>query len=111
MKDKEYMKKNLIKGLPDVIERVRQMREGVGGYSCEDAGAAEATSNQEYVKGLSAWNFDVKELRRQVLAYVSRMPLLLPPFSSDTRTLTNQGPAHGSRHADSVRSCTQKSCT
>lgn len=61
------MKKHLIKGLPDVIERVRQMREGVAGLSCEAAHTAEATSNQEYVKGLSAWNFDVKELRRQVL--------------------------------------------
>jgi hypothetical protein len=74
VKDKEFMKKHLLKGLPDVIERVRQMREGVGGYSCEDAGAAEATSNKEYVKGLSAWNFDVKELRRQVLAFVSCSP-------------------------------------
>ena len=62
------MKKHLIKGLPDVIERVRQMREGVAGLSCEAACSAEATSNQEYVKGLSAWNFDVKELRRQVLS-------------------------------------------
>lgn len=62
------MKKHLLKGLPNVIERVRQMREGVAGLSCEAACSAEATSNQEYVKGLSAWNFDVKELRRQVLS-------------------------------------------
>ena len=68
VKEKEYMKKHLLKGLPDVIERVRQMREGVAGLSCEAACSAEATSNQEYVKGLSAWNFDVKELRRQVLS-------------------------------------------
>jgi serine/threonine-protein kinase OSR1/STK39 len=65
-KDRDYMRKHLIKGLPNVIERVRQMREGVAGMSCDLAGEAEATSNEEYVKGLSAWNFDVKELKRQV---------------------------------------------
>lgn len=64
-KDRDYMRKHLISGLPDVITRVRHMKDGVKGLPFEPALQEETHSNQEYVRGLSAWNFDVAELKRQ----------------------------------------------
>lgn len=65
-KDRDYMRKHLIAGLPDVITRVQHMKDGVKGLPFEPALQAESRSNDEYVRGLSAWNFDVTELKRQV---------------------------------------------
>eukprot|EP00892_Ulva_mutabilis_P009609 jgi/Ulvmu1/701/UM010_0073.1 len=64
-KDRDYMRKHLMAGLPDVITRVRHMKDGVKGLPFEPALQEESRSNDQYVRGLSAWNFDVAELKRQ----------------------------------------------
>ena len=72
-KDRDYMRKHLISGLPDVITRVQHMKDGVKGLPFEPALQEESRSNDEYVRGLSAWNFDVAELKRQVRLPRSRV--------------------------------------
>lgn len=94
-KDRDYMRKHLIAGLPDVITRVQHMKDGVKGLPFEPAMQAESRSNDQYVRGLSAWNFDVAELKRQVLlsrtSYTHRprtsAPLELPGSRSSPCTL------------------------
>lgn len=74
-KDRDYMRKHLISGLPDVITRVQHMKDGVKGLPFEPALQEESRSNDEYVRGLSAWNFDVAELKRQVRLPSSQLDL------------------------------------
>lgn len=59
-----YLVKHLLAGLPPVTERVRLMRTGKGGVpSLQQNQHMAAQSQEAYVRGVSAWNFDVAALK------------------------------------------------
>eukprot|EP00899_Mesostigma_viride_P015543 jgi/Mesvir1/23990/Mv10747-RA.2 len=64
-KSPEYLKKHLLEGLPPLGERVKQQQAKDPSKREE---AQEATSVEEYQKGVSGWNFDVGDLKKEAEA-------------------------------------------
>jgi len=58
-----YLVKHLLSGLPPVTERVRLMRSGKGGVPSHQNQHMAVQSQEAYVRGVSAWNFDVAALK------------------------------------------------
>lgn len=56
---RSIVRSRLINGLPNIVERVRQMRAGEGGHSVERVQQAESASMEEYCKSISqdTWNW------------------------------------------------------
>ncbi|BDA42758.1 probable serine/threonine-protein kinase OSR1 at N-terminal half [Coccomyxa sp. Obi] len=63
--DQGYIVKHLLAGLPSVTERVKAMRQGRNGNNVDDAKNRMFASQEAYIKGVSAWNFDVAALKEQ----------------------------------------------
>lgn len=63
--DNLYLVKNLLAGMPQVTERVAQMRQGRAPRNQADNQARNLQSQEAYVKGVSAWNFDVAALKAE----------------------------------------------
>ncbi|KAK9864695.1 hypothetical protein WJX84_009203 [Apatococcus fuscideae] len=58
-----YLVRNLLNNLPSVTERVRQMRQGKAPTRCSENELRGVQSQEAYVRGVSAWNFDVGALK------------------------------------------------
>ncbi|KAK9806028.1 hypothetical protein WJX73_007033 [Symbiochloris irregularis] len=65
--DSNYLVKHLLAGMPAVPERVKQMRQGRGpnAQTGQTDQARDIQSQEAYVKGVSAWNFDVATLKAE----------------------------------------------
>lgn len=64
--DRDRLVKSLLSSLPPVYKRVEEMRAGrAPGHSSKQAQAQVAESQEAYVKGVSNWNFDVANLKKQ----------------------------------------------
>ncbi|CAK0760674.1 hypothetical protein CVIRNUC_002790 [Coccomyxa viridis] len=63
--DPQYLVKHLLSELPAVTERVKAMRQARGGNNVEDNKNRMFASQEAYLKGVSAWNFDVAALKEQ----------------------------------------------
>ncbi|CAL5219491.1 g1332 [Coccomyxa viridis] len=63
--DPQYLVKHLLSDLPAVTERVKAMRQARGGGNAEDNKNRMFASQEAYLKGVSAWNFDVAALKEQ----------------------------------------------
>lgn len=69
-KDDEYLVKHLLCGLPSLADRVQEIRAGKAATNAVDNAIQLERSNEEYVKGVSAWNFDLVALKAQAAAEV-----------------------------------------
>ena len=67
---KAHLQKNLLHNLPNVVTRVAHMKSGVAGICFPESREAGAKSKEEYIKGVSAWNFDVAALKAQVCVHI-----------------------------------------
>lgn len=94
--DSSYLVKHLLAGLPPLPERVRQMRQGTA--ADPKVQAAEMQRSQEaYMRGVSGWNFDVEELKRQAqMEEVSKAPGLatVPEGVAMPMVAPTPAPAH-----------------
>mmetsp|Transcript_35744 Transcript_35744/g.101160 ORF Transcript_35744/g.101160 Transcript_35744/m.101160 type:complete len:686 (-) Transcript_35744:264-2321(-) len=63
--DSAYLMKHLLADLPPLTERVKQLRAQKGPGGIAEKRQAIDKSNEEYVKGVSSWNFDVADLKAQ----------------------------------------------
>jgi len=63
--DSAYLVRNLLAELPPLTERMKQMRANKGPGGLIEKRQAIEKSNEEYIKGVSAWNFDVQDLKQQ----------------------------------------------
>ncbi|MEW5303120.1 MAG: hypothetical protein WDW36_005843 [Sanguina aurantia] len=62
-RDDEYLGRNLMANLPSLAERVTLIRQGKAATSADINDKNLAKSQEEYVKGVSSWNFDVSALK------------------------------------------------
>ncbi|KAF6263987.1 hypothetical protein COO60DRAFT_266714 [Scenedesmus sp. NREL 46B-D3] len=64
-RDAEFLQRTLVLGLPALGERVQQIRVGKAATLAAENDKQLEKSQEEYVKGVSAWNFNIEELRKQ----------------------------------------------
>lgn len=71
--DQSTVRRHLLDGLPTLPDRVKALRTGSApsAHNCEQSRAQAAESRNQYVAGVSAWNFDLAEIKRQARAFVS----------------------------------------
>jgi len=68
-RDEEFICKDLLEDLPPLTERVHQIRVGRGAATnAADNDRQLLQSQEEYVKGVSSWNFDLERLKAQAAA-------------------------------------------
>lgn len=64
-RDEEYLQMHLVDDLPSLPERVQQIRAGKAATCAADNDRRLEVSQQEYVKGVSSWNFDLAAIKAQ----------------------------------------------
>ena len=69
-RDDEFLRRELLDGLPPLTERVRRIRCGGAGAATRaaDNDRDAAASHEGYQRGVSAWDFDVDALKAQAAA-------------------------------------------
>lgn len=82
-RDEEYLARYLLAGLPPLPDRVQQIRSGTGkaATSAEENNRRYEASQDEYIKGVSSWNFDIAALKAQAAMqedanYLPSMPTI-----------------------------------
>ncbi|KAK9909926.1 hypothetical protein WJX75_009604 [Coccomyxa subellipsoidea] len=88
--DQGYIVKHLLAGLPQVTERVKTMRQGRNGNMSEEAKDRMFASQEAYIKGVSAWNFDVAALKEQAQREGGLEPSLAPIIEGATSDMSAQ---------------------
>eukprot|EP00775_Hariotina_reticulata_P002777 gene2777-3070_t len=64
-RDDVYLRNNLVHELPALGERVQQIRVGKAATTAAENDKQLERSQEEYVKGVSSWNFDLASLKAQ----------------------------------------------
>eukprot|EP00884_Botryococcus_braunii_P013203 jgi/Botrbrau1/21884/Bobra.0249s0013.1 len=96
--DQHFLTKTLLAGLPPVEKRVQEMRSGkapTGATVLENRQALEQ-SQEAYLRGVSAWNFDVMALKAEAEKDDPELPTIEEGISSSV------GPSRTESRCDSV---------
>ncbi|KAF8057272.1 OXSR1 [Scenedesmus sp. PABB004] len=90
-RDEEFLQRTLMAGLPGLGERVQQIRVGKAATTAAENDRQLERSQEEYVKGVSSWNFNIAELRAQAACEPDDSVPATPTFAPSMPTIA-EGP-------------------
>lgn len=61
----EYLAKTILDGLPPLGDRFRMLKAKEANFLVQNKGDKDQLSQQEYIRGISAWNFNLEDLKAQ----------------------------------------------
>ncbi|CAM8956166.1 unnamed protein product [Rhodiola kirilowii] len=116
-RSKEYLTQTILDSLPPLGDRYKILKENEANIlrNKAESGDSEQLSQREYIRGISAWNFNIEDLRREAALIEesdnvsSKYDMSNTPIEEDDKLITSVVPAVGSIH-DSLSAASLEDC-